>query len=572
MLIIRGDSFDLDGTARVVGNDCNHTVAGGFWGHQKIICQIPEGQGVGSIAVETTQGTTMGLEFAYGAPRILNLEGAPFSTAGGVLTIFGSSMGFTGTVAVWDRDCAVLTYTHTKITCNYSAGQGTERSVVVTSGGVDSESSFLDYEAPQIDSLSPLSAPTVGNSALTLTGRSFGSEGSIEVFIGPNPCSVTFQSHAEVVCTIPVGSGAQEVRTIVSGQSSSFVDWTYSPPNVSSVTPVLVSTGGEVELTIGGTSFGTAGTVLIGGSPCSITSHSHTQIKCMVGAGVGKDLSVQVDIDSLPSNTDVTVSYREPVIGSINPSAADTSGNILLTIFGSDFGPGGADIGYVSIAGTICPLLYDVYSFSQIVCILPEGSGDTNSVQVTVAGQVSNATNFAYNGPVLTSINPQNGPTDANSGSGGYEVVIVGSSLGVEGTITIGGAVCSVLNANDHTHNQITCQLPQGSRTTNVVSVNINGQTNSTLNYAYARPSISSIAPLNGPTEGGVSVILSGSSFSTSGLVAIGGSTCSPTGGGHSHKRIECLLPEGTGPSNSVTVTNIPVLRIYSCTNVTWTH
>lgn len=64
------------------------------------------------------------------------------------------------------------------------------------------------------------------------------------------------------------------------------------------------------------------------------------------------------------------------------------------------------------------------------------------------------------------------------------------------------------------------------------------------------------LVPNNGPTSGGTLVTLTGNSFGLSGIVTIGGVTCSQSASGASwsHKKIVCAVAVGQGTDYVVRV------------------
>lgn len=59
------------------------------------------------------------------------------------------------------------------------------------------------YDVPRITSVSPSSADTSGGASITLAGSNFGT--SATATIGGANCPVTFQTHFQIVCTVPAG-------------------------------------------------------------------------------------------------------------------------------------------------------------------------------------------------------------------------------------------------------------------------------------------------------------------------------------------------------------------------------
>lgn len=101
-----------------------------------------------------------------------------------------------------------------------------------------------------------------------------------------------------------------------------------------------------------------------------------------------------------------------------------------LTLTGLSFGTSGS----VTIGGSVCPILPNTYTQTQILCQLPAGQGTNLAVVITSGSSTSPPYYFSYSPPVITSISPSTGPT-----AGSTAVTILGTSFGSSGVVTIGG-------------------------------------------------------------------------------------------------------------------------------------
>lgn len=70
-------------------------------------------------------------------------------------------------------------------------------------------------------------------------------------------------------------------------------------------------------------------------------------------------------------------------------------------------------------------------------------------------------------------------------------------------------------------------------------------QLSGTVTYSYNGPAITSVSPLNGPTAGGFSITITGTSFGTSPTVTLGSQPCTITNS--THTSIVCTAPAGEG-------------------------
>ena len=110
-------------------------------------------------------------------------------------------------------------------------------------------------------------------------------------------------------------------------------------------------------------------------------------------------------------------------------------------------------------------------------------------------------------------------------------------------------------------HNRMEMLLPEGQGEIELF-LDVGGQPTATLDFSYDPPSITSITPLNGNTDGGYEMVIYGESFGTgdefrgslvaSASVTIGLNECEVTH--QSHTELRCLVPGGVGANHTVVV------------------
>ena len=310
-------------------------------------------------------------------------------------------------------------------------------------------------------------------------------------------------------------------------------------PILTAINPLTGPTSGGIALTLQGESFGGInGSVTVGGIVCPIVSQSSTEITCTLPAGQGTNQVVKVSVGGQVSNT-LMFSYLPPNLTGINPLTGPTTGGTTLTLQGTNFGISG---GSVTVGGIACPIVSQ--SSTQITCTLPAGQGTNQVVKVSVGGQVSNTLMFSYLPPNLTGINPLTGPT-----TGGTTLTLQGTNFGISGgSVTVGGIACPIVSQSS---TQITCTLPAGQGTNQVVKVSVGGQVSSAFMFSYLPPNLTGINPLTGPTTGGTTLTLQGTNFGISGgSVTVGGIACPIVS--QSSTVITCTLPAGQGTNQAV--------------------
>jgi len=156
----------------------------------------------------------------------------------------------------------------------------------------------------------------------------------------------------------------------------------------------------------------------------------------------------------------------------------------------------------------------------------------------------------------LVSISPTSGVVE-----GGTVVTITGGIFAAGSTVTIGGVACSSLNVDSSS--QITCTTgAHAVGAVDVVLTNAEGKT-ATLAGAFtyepaagSPPTVTSISPTSGSTNGSTAITINGSAFAPGSTVTVGGVPCASVVVA-STLRITCLTParEAEGAAD-VIVTN----------------
>lgn len=217
------------------------------------------------------------------------------------------------------------------------------------------------------------------------------------------------------------------------------------------------------------------------------------------------------------------------------------------------------------MGGKVCSVIS--FNHTVILCSVPSGEGVSLSVAVTVSGQSASSPLFSYDPPSVTSI----ASSDTNTAGGGL-LTVSGTNFGSSGYIVINGQVCS---SSSLTHTLVICSIPAGAGSLIPVYVKNLARSSGTLFFNYSAPTVSTLSPSVGSTDG-VQVTIDGSNFGTpAGYVTIGGSSCILSGSGWSHTRIVCTAPAGQGRNLSTFVHSsgqsnaVPVYFSYSAPSIT---
>ena len=162
----------------------------------------------------------------------------------------------------------------------------------------------------------------------------------------------------------------------------------------------------------------------------------------------------------------------------------------------------------------------------------------------------SSADHFTYiAGPSVESILPSSGPA-----TGASKVTIKGKDFAADSTVTIGGATATEVKVA--VDQEITAKTPAGTPGAAAVIVSDGGgPSNTNVTFTYiAPPTVSSVAPKEGPEASGTAVTMKGTNLSGASEVKFG-STKAPAPTKDTAGEIEVESPAGSAGTVNVTVT-----------------
>ena len=376
-----------------------------------------------------------------------------------------------------------------------------------------------------------------------------------------------------------------DVYGVQEPSSPSRIDFHHNAPMIGVASPARVSTtGGAIVLQ--GEHFGRYRvgqavpmvSVMWPGAtvarPCAVTApllteDAHSTIRCVVPEGQGANVVVTVTVGGVSSSSVAGGAFRYnfPYPRLMAPPTAATEGGQKVVLFGGDFGLSGATIVFQRRQTPGAPLEQLVvpsmnvteHNHSTIVFDVPEGQGLGWSVGVRVGeqfslddpAQVSQPLLFDYAPPAVFSVRPMTGRT-----IGGYDLIIEGSSFGLQGSrALIGGRSCELLpiigseaaaevisNSGGgaglpaaaipgHTHTRIVCSAPAGMfPNQSVVVIAADGRSSEagSVFFHYDPPLTTGVFP-NPPNAEGELISLTGINFGTTEtdvMISVGGMEC----------------------------------------------
>ncbi|MFF4659375.1 IPT/TIG domain-containing protein [Streptomyces sp. NPDC001381] len=241
--------------------------------------------------------------------------------------------------------------------------------------------------------------------------------------------------------------------------------------------------------------------------------------------------------DSSPAEAAVrptAVIAAAPVLTSVVPSTGPAAGGNNVVLNGSGF----AGVTAVMF-GTKSALGYTVDSSTKITAVAPSGTG-TVAVTVKTPGGTSNSVAYAYAPPPsLSAVSPVQGPS-----AGGTSVVLTGAGLTGATAVTFGTTAATAYTVNSAT--QITAVAPAGTGAVPVTVTTPGGTTGPVYFFYVNAPSLSAVSPVQGPSAGGTSVVLTGADLTGATAVTFG--TTPATGFTvDSATQITAVAPPGAG-------------------------
>ena len=335
----------------------------------EITATTPAGTlGSADVVVTNPDNQSTALTSAYSytnpapAPTVTSLSTTSGPTSGLTpITITGTGFQYGATVTVGGAPATtMIVYSPTTITCYTPSGSAGAANVVVTNydGQTGTLSGGFTYvqAALTISSVSPNSGPTLGGTAITITGTGFVS--TAKVTIGSAlATNVNVPNANTIYATTPPGTaGAANVTVAVTGnqdaQTTLTGGFTYiqsPPPSINSISPNVGYTGGGNQVTISGSNFASGAAVTIGGSSAtSIVVQSSSSITCNTPAHTAATVDVVVtnaDGQSSTLSGDFTYSATAPppdtvlVVADFSNNSLDTTNWKIGSLFSGTTDP-----------------------------------------------------------------------------------------------------------------------------------------------------------------------------------------------------------------------------------------
>lgn len=290
---------------------------------------------------------------------------------------------------------------------------------------------------PLITSLSITSGPTLGGTALVITGTGFVDGASVT--FGGSMADVVFVNSTTLNVITPQRSTVGAVNVVVTnpdlqtGTKTNGFTYTLTPATATAVVPNVGPTGGGTAVTISGTLFFDPVSVLFGGSAgTSVTRVNSTTITCTTPAHAAGAVNVVVtngDGGTATKTNGFTYQSLPPTVTSLNVITGPSTGGTAVTITGTNFvNPATVDFGGVAATSV------NVASATSITCKTPAHAVGLVNVTVTTGGQSVTKTGAFTFDPVAL----PNGDVNGSGTLDGADVIYLANYLFGGGPVPVG--------------------------------------------------------------------------------------------------------------------------------------
>lgn len=555
-----GDTITLNGTDFTVGDTV--TVDGAavpvtFLSTTSLtIVTAAHAPGAVDVVVTNANGSsTLAGGFTYDTPPVITAvtpnNGSPLG--GTTVTITGSDLTATSMVSFGGATVPVTLVSATEVTAVTPAGAPGVVDVTLSNANGSSTltGAYTYNNPPNLLVVNPGSGSALGGQAVTLLGNGFTADVAV-TFDGIPAASVAFISATSVLATTPAhAAGPVDVAlTTVNGTSTIVGGFTYNAqPSITSVTPSVGGPAGGTSVTIAGAGF-LAGTIVrFDGVIAPATVVSATSIFATSPAHAAGVVDVTVTNSNGVGTLSNAFTYLSaPQVASILPTSGSPIGGTTVTLTGSDF-DGSETVTFGGIAATSVAFL----TSSTLTAVTPpHAAGSVDVVITNNNGSNTLVGGFTYEGaPTIAGLTPNSGLT-----VGGDSITVNGTNFNGSETVTFGGAAATSVTFVSAT--SLTVVTPaQADGVVDVVVTNGNGSATLVDGFTYGSPTptITSIAPTNGPQSGGTTVGITGTNFTAADTVTFGGLAAAVTF--NSSTSLSATTPAQAAGTVDVTVTNV---------------
>src|SRR5216684_5695417 len=372
------------------------------------------GSGIVDVTVTTPNGTSATSSadlFTYNRLMVTAIDPMSGPATGGTsVTITGTGFTSAASVSFGSTLASNITFiSDTRITAVSPSGCGIVHVTVTTPSGTSATGTadLFTYipPTPTVVYIKPYRGPTTGGTSVIITGSGFMCATSVK--FGSTPArKYNIDNDTQITAISPPGDGIVDVTVTTSSGTSAMTyddqfDYIPPPPTVRGIDPNNGPATGGTSVTITGTGFTSAASVLFGSTPASgITVISDTQITAISPPGCGiADVTVSTpNGTSAKSKADLfTYNPSTPTVAYIEPYSGPTTGGTSVIITGSGF-MCASSVKFGSIATSD----FKVDSDTQITVVSPPGDGTVDVTVITPSGTSATTYDdqFTYHPPI----------------------------------------------------------------------------------------------------------------------------------------------------------------------------
>jgi hypothetical protein len=486
------------------------------------------------VSVATAGGSaTLAGGFTYvDAPTLTTVTPTTGPTGGGTsLTLTGTGFRAGMQVRLGGVPATGLTVV--------SATQATARTPAHAAGAVDVSvttpggtatlpGDYTYVAAPTLSAVSPNQGPASGGQTVTLTGTHF--QAGMQVGFGATLGAVVTIDPSGTLATVTTpahAAGGVKVTVVTPGGTASLAGgYTFAvAPTLTAVAPDVGPIGGGTSVTLTGTGFRAGMQVLFGGTPAALVSvngpGTSARVTTPAHAAAVVDVSVTTPGDTATQAKAFTY-LAAPTLTAVSPDEGPTAGGQSVTLTGTGF-RAGMQVrlgGHPATLGSVNP------DGTSATITTPSHVAAVVDVSVTTpGGSASLAGGYTYVVvPTLTAVTPDAGPT-----AGGTSVTLTGAGFRAGMQVRFGGTPAALVSVNGAGTSARVTTPAHAAALVDVSADTPGGTAHLSDAFTYlAAPTLTAVTPNEGPTAGGQSVTLTGTSFRTGMQVRLGGRLLMP--------------------------------------------
>jgi hypothetical protein len=403
---------------------------------------------------------------------------------------------------------------------------------------------------PALTGVSPNVGTPSGGQLVTLTGTNlnartvvrFGNAFAQVTSVSPFTVLTPSSAPGEVAVTVSNGVGLSS--SLAPGYT--FIDPPGVPPTLAALTPSVGPVTGGTTVTLSGTVFrpGAAVVFEVNGAAVNGTNVmvvAANRITAVTPPNMAGAATVKViNTDGLEATLLNGFTFQgPPAVTSITPNVGPTGGGTSVTMVGTNFRVGTTVQFGTSLATNVVPAPDGRSLTASTPAVMV--NGPVNVTLRTTDGQSVNVPSgftYIYAAPTLTAVSPSSG-----FATGGQPITLTGTNFLAGPTVTVGGMAAT--NVQRVSSTQVTATTPSGTAGLVDITLTNSDLQSVTLGQAFRyipSPAVTSIAPANGPVQGGTRITVTGSNFAPGATVRIGG--------------VPAFAVTVTGPTTLTAVTN----------------